>query len=609
MPYFEGESSGESLEIIQYTIRRLEKYPPERWEAVTEKRFQRDPPLRIIYDSGISVSPLSLPSPSWDELNKSDIYEWKWKRLNASMPASQFISQVDMEILRIHHQDTLWQDGRQHTLPLDQSLDWFLNAQNNVRNRWIQQGIWKSGWGRAWSARTETDPETGQKWGYLDGGMSVHGHWAHEADDVEHPMLDRYEKLQARSISEGYPWLTDVSASRPDRQFMFQASIEMDWIQNKREFWSMPRNTEDLVIAAFTAVKQSWVEREIWNPKWVNFPGRTWMHEDHEERPPTPATIRVDCLERQKLQQIQEQLETNRIITAGQPRNESHDTNCVRPITPGTSHGDTEVRRGEAQPILPLSSPRHSPQPSSSTVPAAEFHWGQRFLKYVELQAEDDSSFDIKRQGRVGDQELHNLIKGRIFGPAPTITFLIHDAILEHWRDFLLSSAQTEGDTERFRNSVVVYEDPRTCDRDEQRRDPIDEASRSPTRRSARIAGQVQTAGHQQNVLKKQPVQKPKIQVIEDPFMVVGEQLIASIRYPVESPEHKVTQADDPPTPPPTQAAKRKMTDEEEVENTEWQAKKPHVRRSTRNSSKAPAEESCANVPKQTSSKGARHTR
>lgn len=71
-----------------------------------------------------------------------------------SLPHSQFANQAVRERKRLYYQ--VWAKKRrgERVLPCDTTSGIAANAQNNVRARWIEQGIWKREWGPAWPRGT-----------------------------------------------------------------------------------------------------------------------------------------------------------------------------------------------------------------------------------------------------------------------------------------------------------------------------------------------------------------------------------------------------------------------------------------------------------------------
>lgn len=59
-----------------------------------------------------------------------------------STPLNQFKSQARRERERLEHQLSEERFGRRQTLLWDQSSDLQANSENNVRSRWVEQGIW-----------------------------------------------------------------------------------------------------------------------------------------------------------------------------------------------------------------------------------------------------------------------------------------------------------------------------------------------------------------------------------------------------------------------------------------------------------------------------------
>lgn len=50
----------------------------------------------------------------------------------------------------------------------------------------------------------------------------------------------------------------------------------------------------DLDAMAYQGVKNNWIKDGIWNPKWDELPGRTWIHEEPEEEEMVEAPAASD---------------------------------------------------------------------------------------------------------------------------------------------------------------------------------------------------------------------------------------------------------------------------------------------------------------------------
>lgn len=77
----------------------------------------------------------------------------------------------------------------------------------------------------------------------------------------------------------------DRQASRPYQQFFFQVSRQRERIVDEIEISESNLNgTSDVNSRAYEYVKDVWIKRGIWDPRWGIIPGMTWKHEqDFEE--------------------------------------------------------------------------------------------------------------------------------------------------------------------------------------------------------------------------------------------------------------------------------------------------------------------------------------
>lgn len=248
-----------------------------------------------------TTQPPSLRPPPTDEYAR---HFWQLEARRQSTPSCQFLNQWSRE------EDELfkppWRQMR--NLPFDRTLDLQGNAQNNVRSRWVEQGIWKSEWGPAWPKGTK--PSDLRTWP-LPKGPEPYGGWGHEEEPEREPtpelelarspednctslgdflreQLKAYAKRLAtdskRDVTEE-PATTserDTSASRPYRQFLYQVSKECEWIKDELQHQESAGSV-DIEAKAYENVKKIWIKDEIWNSKWGELPGMTWMHEEPYE--------------------------------------------------------------------------------------------------------------------------------------------------------------------------------------------------------------------------------------------------------------------------------------------------------------------------------------
>jgi hypothetical protein len=258
-------------------------------------------------------SPMPSLSPDTSTGPPIDEYARRFRQLEArrrSTPSCQFLNQWSREEKELFK--PFWKKMR--NLPFDRTLDLQGNAQNNVRSRWVEQGIWKSEWGPAWPKGTE--PSDLRTWP-LPKGPAPYGGWGHEEEPkrepTPEPQLARSpednctpfglfgyvlrEQLKAKqSATDSKRDITeepataperDTSASRPYHQFLYQVSKECGWIEDELQHQGSAGSV-DIKAKAYENVKKIWIEDQIWNFKWGELPGMTWMHEEPYEEVEAP---------------------------------------------------------------------------------------------------------------------------------------------------------------------------------------------------------------------------------------------------------------------------------------------------------------------------------
>ncbi|KAM6533876.1 hypothetical protein FALCPG4_006822 [Fusarium falciforme] len=239
-------------------------------------------------------------------------YAWlrHWLRTCRSTPLHQFNSQTRREQDKLERQRSGMKAGRRQTQPWDDCFDIRGNAYNNVRNSWIEQGIWRKAWDEAWAKETDvglfdpsprsltpepTKSRPGHQWGHEDGGPPPDQEFGPdpfrtiyvvgELGMSEEEFHQRLPKWYVQGSLEGpnypipYPRARNSEGSRPYRQFLYQIVKEREWIKDEMDFQIRPYNV-DLDSMAYETVKNNWIEDRIWKPEWNELPGSTWAHED-----------------------------------------------------------------------------------------------------------------------------------------------------------------------------------------------------------------------------------------------------------------------------------------------------------------------------------------
>ncbi|RSL71374.1 hypothetical protein CEP53_001484 [Fusarium sp. AF-6] len=246
----------------------------------------------VRYKAAIEEQLLEKGNHGWSPSPRE--FEQLFKPTGMSRPLPQFKSQVARECERLIHQLSGNRYGRKQTLPWNCWMDLYANAENNVRSRWVEQGIWGHNWGDAWPdfrspmkpgefMRGE-GPAFGCAYEYIMGKTTtVITRWAHEepifaetpGHDVE---CHQWRLQQLKQIFESAPKVRDVGASRPNHQFEYQLSKEYEWIKDELDFRE-PGHHQDVNRLARYSLRENWIRDGIWNPAWGALPGSKWEHE------------------------------------------------------------------------------------------------------------------------------------------------------------------------------------------------------------------------------------------------------------------------------------------------------------------------------------------
>lgn len=194
---------------------------------------------------------------TWAARERPVYYHW-WEDLSFGIPSEIFKRESKRELERLIRQEYDALSGRPRSLPFDPQRTLAHNAENNVRARWIEQGIWIIEWGMEW-------PRANEPSSFLEGSPSPGPHWAHEDCQTSNPAQ--------------IPFATDPEASRPFRQFSFQVAKERERLEAEYK-WAQQRPPMYLDIMALETTKKTWQDDGIWAPTWGDLPGERWLHEE-----------------------------------------------------------------------------------------------------------------------------------------------------------------------------------------------------------------------------------------------------------------------------------------------------------------------------------------
>ena len=277
------------------------------------RRFSHSPPSYTSHQSHNSTLSNSL-NPISEDQQREEERQWKLKReQDASRPYQQLQAQEEEERTRVERAD---HDGSCRQ-PVQANFDGI--AYENVKQRWVAQGIWNDKWyqtamGAAWKHEEplQLEPEAEVKtiqpiiFASLTPPRDPRLHRT-----LKWPTSDEEERQQAEQQSRRE---REREASRPFHQFLFQVSKEVERSLNLlkgRLFSDHAVASPDINTKAYGHVKSIWIKRRIWNRQWGVLPGMSWKHElpleeltaaddqvngaedgDHQpEEPPSPFVL------------------------------------------------------------------------------------------------------------------------------------------------------------------------------------------------------------------------------------------------------------------------------------------------------------------------------
>ena len=242
---------GDTLRVIE-ALQRIQDDPEAL--AQQQRRYNDSPPP---YPSGETTRPPSPVPP----LSAADRRIQRQHDRLQSVPYWQYMNQWRREEDRIIEQIERRRERRKETLPYNRKLDLVTNAKNNIKNTWIEQGIWNEKWTGYPSGRWKhEEPLEDQTEAQHEQSPQFLGVFRSASDHRRPPPKISEEQ---RAVRE-----REAAASRPLPQFRYQISKERKWLED--EFWhEQVTGLVDVDATAYENVKKSWIEQKIWNPKWA----------------------------------------------------------------------------------------------------------------------------------------------------------------------------------------------------------------------------------------------------------------------------------------------------------------------------------------------------
>jgi hypothetical protein len=284
MAGFTDTLRGDGLARAQRALAGLEGNP-QRLDH-ERIRFDSSPPPYISDRSGTTTRSQSPNPPNEEQRRRQERRVQLGRERIASQPYNQFSAQTSEE------RDRLLEASLNGIRRLPVGSNTYKMARENVKKRWVEQGIWNNKWNEMASGRwkheeppeleseskTDSEAESPPLFSFLP---------EQPQPKPRRPKSDNEKRriAERRAVRE-----SEREASRPYRQFVYQISKERERIQEK------PENGEgadaaDINTRAYENVKNTWTKRGIWNGRWGILPGMSWKHEEplEEETADGPA--------------------------------------------------------------------------------------------------------------------------------------------------------------------------------------------------------------------------------------------------------------------------------------------------------------------------------
>lgn len=265
---------GKGLARAQRALSRLED--PLQLDR-ERRRFTDLPPPYTSDRSGTTTQPASPYPPSEEQRLRQEQRVQLGLEHDASKPYYQFEQQTSDEEKRIFEADL----NGTRSLPV--GTDPNTIAQEIVKTRWVEQGIWNNKWDTFASGRWKHEEP-------LELGSESDTDSQSNCSSPLFPLVPKQPQSKSRRrkgvdekrrIAEHRVTRErEREASRPYHQFVYQVSKERERIQD--EYISgegSSVNIPDINTTAYKNIKNTWTKRGIWNKRWGILPGMLWKHE------------------------------------------------------------------------------------------------------------------------------------------------------------------------------------------------------------------------------------------------------------------------------------------------------------------------------------------
>ncbi|EEH11564.1 hypothetical protein HCBG_01019 [Histoplasma capsulatum G186AR] len=274
---------GDGLIRAQMALEALQRDP--QLLDYTRRRFSDSPPSYKSHQSHNSTLSQSPIPPGEDQGIREENQRREEQRFRlikehgASSPYEQFTAQWKAEVNRI----TDAAMNRTEHVPI--GISFYSLAQESVKKRWIEQGIWNDKWnGRTTLASTKwkhEEPEESDSESDTDRPVTPQSRFSFFPTEPK-PRRQKSDQEKQLIAERRAALKREREASRPFHQFVYQVLKESELIQGKTggEGVTAPATTaDDINTQAYENIKSTWVRRGIWDIKWGILPGMNWKHE------------------------------------------------------------------------------------------------------------------------------------------------------------------------------------------------------------------------------------------------------------------------------------------------------------------------------------------
>ena len=243
----------------------------------SRSRFSDSPPSYSSYQSHNSTLSQS-PNLTSDIQRREEERRWQLiEARRASIPRKQFLDQCKEESKRV------LKGIKDRTLDITIGTNFHQLARDNVKKRWVEQGIWNDKWNKmadgCWKHEEPLELES-------ESETKPRGLFSFSVEQLRSKQRQPKSDEQKRQVAERRAKLErDREASRPFHQFIYQVSKEREQIQDKMgNRIAMATIAADINTTAYETIRNKWIKRSIWNKSWGTLPGMSWRHEEPIEQ-------------------------------------------------------------------------------------------------------------------------------------------------------------------------------------------------------------------------------------------------------------------------------------------------------------------------------------